>query len=303
MYDRHWFGDLGNGADADATTARLAAAVGKACDLKPFPAAAQEVMRVLSHPEFEMHAITRAIERDPALATRLLRVANSALFRSSLPCDSIDMAVVRLGGHTIGEIVAGVAAMEMFGEQTGISARLRNHCVGVAAIARSLGNHFRFVGVPQLFLCGLVHDVGSLIMLQSRDLDYDALPPEALAQVDQLHRYERQVLDFDHAVLGAYIMDMWQIPYPVSAVVAWHHQPEQAHVDGNEIALMVEILRLADTLEHHMQVVREPDEGLLEALIQERACSLLGISASDIRDVWPQLLDAQREAAELLQIG
>lgn len=299
--DGLWFGDINPGRTNGDVAQSLSAAVAKAAGLKPFPVVATRLIQLLSDPEFEMREVKEAVEHDPALATRLLRVANSALFRSAQPCTSIETAIVRLGAHTVGEIVAGVATMAMFKDETGLGARVRDHCAGVAAIARVLGTGFRLRGVPQLFLCGLLHDVGILLSIQCGDFDYAALPADVLEQADQVHLEERKVLGYDHAVLAAHVLDLWKIPYPVSSVVAWHHQPETATADSAQVGLMVSLLRLADRLEYQLCRDMEPDERFVGELVAQGCCGVPSVQTRDLLELWPALVEAKREVDDLLR--
>lgn len=296
-----WFGDINPGRTNSQAADSVAAAVAKASGLKPFPAVAAELMRMLANPDFDMREVKESVERDPALATRLLRVANSALFRSSAACDSIETAIVRLGAQTVGEIVAGVATMTMFSDEAGLGARMRDHCAGVAALARVLGTSWRLRGVPQLFLCGLLHDVGVMLSLQVGDFDYGSLTEEELENADLVHLKEREVLGYDHAVLGAHVLDLWKIPYPVSPVVAWHHQPGTAYKDSPQIGLMVAMLRLADKLEYQLNRSEALDDAYLEELIKIGACDFADISAGDLRMMWPHLVAARQDVFTMLK--
>ncbi|MEM9693450.1 MAG: HDOD domain-containing protein, partial [Myxococcota bacterium] len=79
-----WFGDEDPHRTEEEAATSLAAAVGTAIGLKPFPAAAARAMQQLSDPEAELDEIVNTLESDPALATHLLRTANAAAFASAV---------------------------------------------------------------------------------------------------------------------------------------------------------------------------------------------------------------------------
>ena len=297
-----WFGDVNPTRSNSKASESLAAAAAKAAGLKPFPVVAGEVLRLLSDPDFDRRTVMQTIERDPAIATRLLRVANSALFRASTACNSIEAAILRLGAQTVSELVVGIAAMAMFDDSSGVGKRFRDHCANVAALTRVLGANWRFRGVPQLFLCGLLHDVGKLLTMQCGEFNYANLPPEILETPDQVHIAERKALGYDHAVLAAHVLDLWKIPYPVSPVVAFHHQPGRAYEDSREIGLMVAMLRLADRIEYRLQRDTAMDEEFIEELVRDGACSFADISSGDLRMMWEDMVTARREIAGMLGI-
>ncbi|MCB1185517.1 HDOD domain-containing protein, partial [bacterium] len=166
------------------------------------------------------------------LAGKLLRVANTPMFRPRQPYTSLEQAIVRLGTKTVQELVAGIATMGLFADVGGIGERIRDHSAGVAAIARVLGTEWRFRGVGRAFLAGLMHDLGKLLILQTGELDYSTLSPAQLETPDEVHLCERVTLGFDHAVLGAHVLSLWNLPPDLTRIVAWHHQPGRAYEAG-----------------------------------------------------------------------
>src|SRR4051812_47554640 len=96
-----WFGDDDPARSWLSASQSLATAAVAAAGLKPFPTVAQRVMKLLSDPDVKVSKIRAAIEQDPALAARLLRVTNSAVYGTATPCKNIEDAIVRLGSRTV----------------------------------------------------------------------------------------------------------------------------------------------------------------------------------------------------------
>jgi hypothetical protein len=80
-----WFGDEDPARSALEASRSLAAALAAAIGLKPFPAAAQRALDLLEDPETPLRKTREALEQDPGIVAGLLRVANSAAYRSSAP--------------------------------------------------------------------------------------------------------------------------------------------------------------------------------------------------------------------------
>ncbi|HEY3254972.1 MAG TPA: HDOD domain-containing protein, partial [Polyangiaceae bacterium] len=162
-----WFGDDDPQRSAEEASRSLAAAAAVAAGLKPFPVVAQRVMSLLADPDTPLAKTRKAIEQDPALSARVLRVANSALYAPTVPCRSVEDAVMRLGSRAVSEIVASLATLGMFADaKQGFGSAFRNHCLGVAAVARVLSVEWRHKGVEHVFLSGLMHDIGKLLAMQ-----------------------------------------------------------------------------------------------------------------------------------------
>ncbi|MEP7050901.1 MAG: HDOD domain-containing protein [Pseudomonadota bacterium] len=295
-----WFGDDDPKRTSEEASRSLAAAAALAAGLKPFPVIAQRVMTLLADPDTPIVKVKKAIEQDPALAARLLRVANSALYASTVACRSVEDAVMRLGGRTVSEIVASLATLGMFSDaKTGHGASFRNHCVCVAAVTRVLGTEWRYKGVEHVFLSGLLHDIGKLLAMQVGEIRYEALDPAALAAPDQVHMHERAFAGYDHAVLGAHVLERWKLPDDIAKIVALHHQPARAFAASSNVALGVALLRLADDIEFQIRRNRELDEAYVEVLTRQVAAEYTQFSANVLRAMWPKFLIAFDEALKI----
>lgn len=287
-----WFGD----DDADRTQAQasssLAAAVAEATGLKPFPTAAAQLIRVLIDPAYKMRDVERIVRQDPGFTAKLLRAANSPVFRRGSPCDSIEAAVVRMGSRNVLEVVAATASMSMFENLDGYALEVRDHCLAVASLGRTLAEWWGFQGGGQLALCGLLHDIGKLLSIQCGEIAYQELPDEARHTADEVHLLERKLTGYDHAVLGAHVLSKWGIPEPVPQVVSWHHQPARAYQHGGDIGVMVAMLRLADRIEVRLRSSKQVDDETIAWILADGSAGFLEITAHDLRDLWKDLVTA-----------
>jgi putative nucleotidyltransferase with HDIG domain len=223
-----WFGDEEPHRTELEASRSLAAALGTATGLKAFPVVLAKAFSLLQKPDESRAKIVALIEQDPALSSRLLRVANSALYAPKRECSSVFDAMTRLGNKNVSDIVAGIAVFGMFSDVKGLGARVRDHSGGVAAIARVLAVEWRHGGADHVFLAGLMHDVGKLLMMQAGTPRYELMEPALLQTPDRVHLVERELTGFDHATLGAHVLLAWQIPSEVAQIVALHHQPGRA---------------------------------------------------------------------------
>jgi HD-like signal output (HDOD) protein len=291
-----WFGEDDPAQSRSAARHSLAEQMARIQGLRPFPVAAGRLIRLLSDPGFDQREVVEVLESDPGLAAKTLAVANSPLFRSRVACNGLDTAIKRLGARNLRDIAIGVSAMSMFSDAAGIGVTLRDHSVGVGAVARILADLAAPSSASTLFLAGLLHDVGKLLLIQTGELSYEG-PAFAVEETTVL---EREMLGYDHAVLGGSVMKLWRIPDPVSDVIAWHHQPGRALELGGDVAITVALLRAADRIDELLIHHEELDDACLHFVVDDVAWSYADLGPGDLRQLWPIMQEARRETLAAL---
>ena len=187
-------------------------------DYRPpaLPVVAAKLVRLANDERTTLDRVCAVVEEDPILATRILRIAQSAIYTRRGELHSIQQAVVRLGTEQVRDIVLeDVLNMHIFRcrDYQPIMERLRLHSVATAHVARRLAAEVDMPG-QDVFLCGLLHDIGIAIALLA--LSEQPAPRPTFEQVsDALHR--------EHPKLSSALATMWQLPGDVHAVVASHH--------------------------------------------------------------------------------
>lgn len=284
-----WFGDEDPGHSELEASRSLAAALATSTGLKPFPVVLARALTLLRNPDEPRTKVVTLLEQDPALCGRLLRVANSALYAPKRECVSVSDAILRLGNKNVSDIVSGIAVFGMFSDVDGLGLRVRDHCAKVASLARVLAIEWCREGAEHVFLAGLMHDVGKLMMMQAGTPRYDAMDPKLLALPDRIHLSERELTGFDHATLGAHVLREWQFPNDVARVVAWHHQPGRAFAAGAEVGLPVALIRLADRIEALAGNGDAPDPDFCASLPGDESAAYTNFMAKELQSLWPKL--------------
>jgi putative nucleotidyltransferase with HDIG domain len=295
-----WFGE----DDAHAITAQAAASFAAALadleGLRPFSEVARRVLDQVSDKNFEVGRLQAIIEQDPALATKVLRLANSAAFRPREACISIKQAIMVLGSRTLGEVATSLSMMAMFADMSGIGRTVRDHCASTGALVRSMAMHRANAGSSS-YIVGLLHDFGKLLLIQAQPATYLKIHGNSLAEADTIHLREREVLGFDHAVLGAHILSKWGLPDPVPKIVAWHHQPARAFAAGGIVALHVSLVRLAEKLDRFLSQEALPGAEEMERIAATPECVYLGFRARDLEEMWDELRQVKQEAEQIFR--
>jgi len=172
--------------------------------------------------------IANLVSTDPAIAARVLQIVNSAFFRLARRITNIEQAVSYLGFTAIRNVATSV---EIF-SQWPSSLRshldqdaLQAHARAVAAAASALTSRSR-IG-DDTMLAGLLHDIGYWVLAQECSDDLDRSIELSASAAIPLHEAETRVMGASHAEVGAYLLGIWGLPYPVIEAVAHHHQPQR----------------------------------------------------------------------------
>jgi putative nucleotidyltransferase with HDIG domain len=296
-----WFGGRSEDVARQNAAESLAALSARVHGVRPFPVAAQRLLDVSADEHATTHEVAQVVEADPALAARLLRLVNSSAFGLRIPCKSIAHAVSLLGLKKLGELAAASTVMGMFDDDANPAAdAILEHGAAVAAVARHLAPSVS-LSSEEMFLAGLLHDVGKLMMLQSEEDGYAELIEQEAGRWDAVHAHEQAAYGFDHAVLAGYVLREWRLPEPLPRVVAWHHAPTKAYEVGGRIGAMIHLLRLADRLAYELAANPQPRGEIVDEIGRGESATYLGITPNVLELAWPKLERLAREAGTVLR--
>lgn len=219
------------------------------------PEVALRLNEIVEDPNSTSADIGAVISQDPGLTIRLLQLANSPYYGVSREVETVSHAVTLLGAGRIRDLVLATAVTETF---EGIPVDhitmedFWRHSVYCAMIARHLGERVMKPRAETLFIAGLLHDIGQLVL-------YNRMPKQAheaflLALGGRGERdpqaAEREVLGFDHADVGGALAVTWHLPAVLQECAAKHHAPDSAQAFPKEAA----IVHIANSLAHLAQI-------------------------------------------------
>ena len=213
--------------------------------------------------------IARIVDRDVSIATRLIQVANSAYYGSVCLC-SVEGAVVRLGLNAVKDMVLTlslVREMEWTAKQLRMLDEIFRRSARVNRVLRDVYRHREGRHLdPDLASVGLIHDIGRILILQFFPERY-ASTLTRMEQDEGRSFYESE-LDlgyrwFMHEELGAYFLNLWNMPEIMVEATLYHHRPEGA---GEDTRALIEALHVADLLVSHAEL--HPGEPMGDDLVE-----------------------------------
>ncbi len=194
---------------------------GEVC-LPPLPAMGMRLLEMFQD-EDRLNAkdVAELVQQDPAMATALLRIANSAMFGGLQKISDLSQAIARLGMKRVGSMLTTMMHKGQFEGDKETDRELLEilwgHSIATAIAARRLSEVTG--GDPEeSYLAGLLHDTGKLLVL--RAVDHLQSHGKSM-EINQTVLYE--LLDGPHAELGHLTLSNWQLPEPICDAVRYHH--------------------------------------------------------------------------------
>ena len=242
--------------------------------LPNIPSNYQGVIRVINSPNSSIQDIGDAMEKDMAMTSRVLQVANSAYYGFSKSITSSTQAALLIGVETLKSLVRYTHVLNNFPHtpaSTAIFDRVWRHSINVAAVARKITMlHTKDENLAEeAFTAGLLHDIGKLVLISIKPDEYRAVIRQSGENKTLLHVLERVKLGTTHAETGAYLLSLWGIPFTILEAVAWHHYPSSSNLRDFSPLTAVHVANVA---EHRRQDIEEVkaipplDEGYLASI-------------------------------------
>jgi diguanylate cyclase (GGDEF)-like protein len=201
----------------------------KACpDLPSLPGVAVQLVREVQSGDIDLDRICSLLERDPALAAKVVSVANSSVYRRGAPVTTVRRAALALGANTVSTLALSFSLVrQKSGKRTFDFARFWRRVLFSAVASRVLA---RIVSVDpeEALLAGLLQDVG-ILALQAAVPEYDAILRDSRNDHLRLERLERERLGSSHPEVGAWLVQSWTLPDALAHAVLGSHVPLDDH--------------------------------------------------------------------------
>lgn len=207
------------------------------------------VDRMIDDPQCSGAALTALIGQDPALAARLLRIANSPFYGFPSGIHTLARAVTVIGRRGLRNLILAASASDLFG-RLGAAMPDRDafwrHSLCCGLTARLLGLRCGISEAEALFAAGLLHDIGKLVILDKLPEMGRQTQQRAHAGEAPLYLLENAVIGFDHADVGGELLRQWRLPEDLWLAVRDHHAPNRS----DRSTLGAAIIHVADLLAH-----------------------------------------------------
>ena len=221
------------------------------------PSTLSEINRVFASPDGSAREAGATIEKDPAIAAKLLRIVNSSFYGLKNPVSAIPLACSILGLKVIKNLVVQATVLDRFTSGPELEdfdpSWLWNHSFKTAMAARLLARATtKSIGLDKddAYTCGLIHDVGKMLLLQNQAKQFAVALQLSRKKNVPLQRMEQQVFGFTHAHVGGLLAERWKLAPELQQAVRGHHEPADQQTEATFL------VHAANTLAHRAVVDR-----------------------------------------------
>lgn len=249
--------------------------------IPPAPGNLLRLMELLRNMATPRSALIEAINYDPVLVARVLKLANSPIYYFEKEIILVDMALTAIGSQAIYDIVIlEMASRSLNGKanRTQTFRKIWEHSIAVAILTKKISKTMEMRGLEESFVCGLLHDFGKFILLNHDTENYE----EILKINDEFEmlKAEWENYGYNHTEIGSLIARRWNMPDEISYAILNHHNSSQS-----EHPRFVEhIIEIADTLANiNGYGIRQEEEIKLEC---SESAMKLGLSPQFLKNIW-----------------
>jgi putative nucleotidyltransferase with HDIG domain len=245
-------------------------------DLSTIPALLGKILAIVRDENASPEKLHGLISHDQALAERVVRVANSALFGHMGQVRDIGQAVMFLGYDRIKSVAIGMNVMDVFPFRNSFNIKnLWIHSYEVAFLGGALSDVISMTCPRECFLSGLLHDIGRIIFYRMNPQQF-----HEITITDDLLEREKEIFGCTHADAGAWFAEETDMPAEIAATIRFHHQPSMAtdYKDASSIVSLAEVLsrRFSPKVEDDGIWTQEHDSLLLEFSLMSEDLMRLG---------------------------
>lgn len=263
-------------------------------ELPALPKAAVHIMAVIEDPQTTATRLEKALAMDQTLTAKVLRIANSPFYGAVREIRTVSEAIVRLGFMTIRNWTVVTATKSVFLTPGAgvLYEKIWRQSVLSAMASQLVGQALHQQQPEGLFIGGLMQNIGQLVLARSRPELFQDILAESETSGRPYHEVERTLLGFDHGMLGALLIQDWNLSQELEEAVRWHHdfeneearQPRRAAM----IALGEEIAACSGGQEAALPEKDGPEVDPQDLPPLSPACRYLGVSYAQLEQLLEQ---------------
>jgi HD-like signal output (HDOD) protein len=197
------------------------------------PTVVDKLTRLLQNPQTSAEEVGRAITTDQSLASKVLKLVNSAFYGFPGRIGTITHAVVILGFSTVKNVVLTASIFDAFKRSKASTPGFNIeqfwlHSVACGAASLALAKQIGISEREECFIAGLIHDIGKIILCQHLPEEFSNAFQNAQNNDILFYESEKQIFESTHQDVGGLLAANWHLPPNLQHAVKFHHVPSTA---------------------------------------------------------------------------
>ncbi|MBM4056073.1 MAG: GGDEF domain-containing protein [Planctomycetes bacterium] len=216
--------------------------------LPTLPAVATELISITSKEETTLKEIADLLSKDVSLSAKVLKIANSAYYGFAYKISTIQQAISCIGINAIRSLVLSFSFLAIKG---GNKSEFFNYedflakSLATAVVARLIKAKIDKNDLEEIFIAGLLKNIGKLILASTHPKLYDQIAKESQNSEKEITELEQEIIGIDHAQIGYEVTKNWGFPAILSIPILYHHFPERSKEDDKKIQIYTNVIYFA----------------------------------------------------------
>ncbi len=265
-------------------------------DLPPMPHVASRAITMVENPDTTAQELTDLLSSDTALAARVLKIANSAMFSRQREITTLSQAIMVIGFKALKGIIVAATLRQLnkgFGK---LEKMIWENSMCAATCSTVISKMLKKKYVEEIFLLGLLHSLGQIVFLSQSDTSKDYKKVIKLIQDEKVDyaTAEQKVFGFAHPLIGALVAKKWNFSAETCQIILHYNDPLEGDSPETEMDEKVGIVQLSDLVAHAANVGNPegyPDvkEGI------KRAALYVGFDAATLDQTITQIIESTQK--------
>jgi HD-like signal output (HDOD) protein len=264
--------------------------------LPVLPDVFSRLMEAIENPRRNASDIAKIVEKDSSLCAGTLRLVNSSFYGFPKKIDTIYNAVVILGTRQLCLLAMGLSVIKIFKDVPSEYIDMKKiwtHSLAVGLCSKIIARQTDCQDYNQIFVAGIMHDIGKLIMLKRIPLKTALIIKEAWEKDLFLFEAEEKYLGFTHCEAGEKICLKWQMPDLVTDISKNHHNPQ-----NSRFPLQCSVVHLAEVIVNAVEIGCSGEKLVLP--LDEYSWEILGLSSNAVPVIIRQLQIEMQTSLEFI---
>jgi len=267
--------------------------------LPSLPDVASRIINMVNDPNVSFKTVGEEISKDQAMTANILKLCNSAYFSKGKEITSIERAIVTLGLKEVKDIVMVVAAKPVLDKMVIgydlAKGDLWQQGLIVATMSKKIAEMKKRKDISDVvFTGGIIHNVGKIVLAIYVQRTFNEILETVQTKGVPFNTAEKEIMGYDHQEIGEKILEKWNFPAVLKAIVRYYKEPENA---PKEFSLEVSIVHLASSLSL-MAGIGIGSDGLYHE-VKDFAVKASGLGSGELEDLYTKIPETLKQVRDL----